>query len=76
VTALLWLTLGAVAGYLFSRLRPWQRLGDWADWQVRHHPDRWIGARGREAVLFAALLATQPARAVRAWRHRNDCGRG
>ncbi|MDK1473664.1 hypothetical protein QNO07_09550 [Streptomyces sp. 549] len=68
------LLLAALAvGYLLGRWQPWTRLGDWADWQIRIHPDRWIG-RGwrREALLYAALLSTQPARALRAWRTRND----
>jgi branched-subunit amino acid ABC-type transport system permease component len=47
-------------GYTLGRLRPWLRLGDWAEEQVRLHPAQWIGSRWREAVLFTALVATQP----------------
>ncbi|WP_328903245.1 hypothetical protein OHR86_27990 [Streptomyces sp. NBC_00441] len=59
------------AGYGLGRWRPWYRLGDWANWQVRFHLTRW-NSRPREAALFALLLATAPAHTVRAWRHRND----
>ncbi|TRV72564.1 hypothetical protein FKN01_29690 [Streptomyces sp. 130] len=60
------------AGYGLGRWRPWYRLGDWANWQVRFHFARWNGSRPREAALFVLLLATDPVRTVRAWRHRND----
>ena len=59
------------AGYGLGRYRPWLRLGDWANWQVRFRLARW-NSRPREAALFALLLATAPVRTVRAWRHRND----
>ncbi|MDW8804330.1 hypothetical protein P1P68_05875 [Streptomyces scabiei] len=55
-------------GYALGRVRPWLRLDDWADEQVRSHPQRWIGTRWREAALFAALAATQPRRAFGALR--------
>ncbi|MFJ5645776.1 hypothetical protein [Streptomyces sp. NPDC093223] len=55
-------------GYAIGRARPWLRLGDWAEEQVRCHPGRWIGTLGREALLYSALLATQPARAFEALR--------
>lgn len=71
MTALVVLTALA-AGYGIGRWRPWCRLGDWADWQVRFHLTRWNGSRSREAVLFLLLLATDPVRTVRAWRHRHD----
>ncbi|MFJ2110569.1 hypothetical protein ACIOEX_01350 [Streptomyces sp. NPDC087850] len=59
------------AGYGLGRWRPWVRLGDWADWQLRFYLDRWA-SRPRQAVLFGLLLATDPARTVHAWRHRAD----
>ncbi|MEU9706852.1 hypothetical protein [Streptomyces sp. NPDC047981] len=55
-------------GYALGRLRPWGRLGNWADWQVRHRPGRWIGSRARESALFVALAATQPRAAFAALR--------
>ncbi|MFD5031684.1 hypothetical protein ACFWM0_14900 [Streptomyces sp. NPDC058405] len=68
-----WIAAVAVlaAGYGLGRWRPWMRLGDWADWQLRFHLDRWT-SRPRQAVLFGLLLATDPVRTVRAWRHRHD----
>lgn len=58
-------------GYAIGRLRPYQRLGDWADWQLRFHLDRWT-SRPRQAVLFGLLLVTDPVRTIDAWRHRKD----
>ncbi|MGW0844125.1 hypothetical protein ACWD26_29110 [Streptomyces sp. NPDC002787] len=57
---LLQLTAALALGYALGRVRPWLQLGEWAEEQVRLHPGRWIGSRWREAVLFAALAATQP----------------
>ncbi|MFD8899835.1 hypothetical protein [Streptomyces ardesiacus] len=59
------------AGYALGRYRPYQRLGDWADWQLRFHLDRWT-SRPRQAVLFGLLLVTDPVHTINAWRHRND----
>jgi hypothetical protein len=56
-------TTALTLGYIIGRARPWLRLGDWADEQVRFYPGRWIGTFGREAFLYSALLATQPVRA-------------
>ncbi|WP_329474291.1 hypothetical protein OIE75_40980 (plasmid) [Streptomyces sp. NBC_01723] len=58
-------------GYVIGRYRPYQRLGDWADWQLRFHLNRWT-SRPRQAALFALLLLTDPVRTVDAWRHRKD----
>lgn len=69
--------LGAViagalaAGYGIGRGRPWQRLGDWAEWQLRLHADRWATVP-RQIALVALLLLTDPAHLIRAWRHRQD----
>jgi hypothetical protein len=59
------------AGYALGRIRPWDRLADWADWQLRFHLNRWT-SRPRQAALFALLLLTDPIRTIYAWRHRND----
>ncbi|MFD5899100.1 hypothetical protein [Streptomyces sp. NPDC060366] len=59
------------AGYGLGRWQPWRRLGDWANWELRFHLDRWA-TRPRQAVLAALLLATDPVRTARAWRHRSD----
>ncbi|MER7688774.1 hypothetical protein [Streptomyces sp. NPDC097610] len=53
------ITAALALGYALGRVRPWLQLGDWAEEQVRLHPGRWVGSRWREAVLFAALVATQ-----------------
>ncbi|MGX9921766.1 hypothetical protein ACWIG4_18150 [Streptomyces sp. NPDC002248] len=60
-----------VAGYGLGRWRPWMRFGDWANWEMRFHLDRYT-TRPRQALLFAALLATDTRETVRAWRHRHD----
>jgi hypothetical protein len=69
------LALAAIAllavGYVLGRLRPYQRLGDWADWQLRFHLDRWT-SRPRRAALFSLLLITDPVPAIDVWRHRKD----
>ncbi|MFJ3141669.1 hypothetical protein ACIPJM_04360 [Streptomyces halstedii] len=65
--------LAALAGgYGLGRWRPWMRLGDWANWQLRFHLARWDRTRLRLTTLFVLLLATDPVNTVRAWRHRND----
>lgn len=64
--------LAALAvGYTVGRLRPWERLADWADWEIRVRRGRWATTRARTAVLAAAFALTQPGRAWYAWRHRN-----
>ncbi|MFF3617565.1 hypothetical protein [Streptomyces sp. NPDC002580] len=67
------LALAALAGYAAGRLRPWARLGEWANWQLRFHVDRW-STRPRMAVLAAALIVTDPGGMWHAHRHRNDPG--
>ncbi|MFD4572072.1 hypothetical protein ACFWNK_01925 [Streptomyces sp. NPDC058417] len=71
---MIWLaTLTALTiGYTLGRYRPWSRLGDWADWQLRFRLARWQATRTRQAVLFGLLLLTDPAASAQAWRHRND----
>jgi hypothetical protein len=49
-----------VAGYLLGRLRPGQRLGDWAADQVRHAGTRVQGGAGRQAVVVLAHSVTTP----------------
>ncbi|MGS2592050.1 hypothetical protein [Streptomyces hebeiensis] len=69
------LTVAALAaGYGLGRWRPWLRLGDWANWQLRFHLNRWT-SRPRQAALFGLLLATDPAHTMRAWRRRNEPSR-
>lgn len=67
-----WIAAVALAaGYGLGRWRPWMRLGDWADWQLRFHLGRW-SSRPRQTALFTLLLLTDPVRTVHAWRRRND----
>ncbi|MFC8872945.1 hypothetical protein ACFUAC_35750 [Streptomyces sp. NPDC057148] len=48
------------AGYLLGRLRPWQRLGDWAADQVRF-TGAWVrGGAARQAVVVLAHAVTAP----------------
>ncbi|MFG3498745.1 hypothetical protein [Streptomyces sp. NPDC047928] len=48
------------AGYLLGRLRPWQRLGDWAADQVRF-TGAWVrGGTARQAVVVLAHAVTAP----------------
>ncbi|WP_435271327.1 hypothetical protein [Streptomyces sp. 1222.5] len=48
------------AGYLLGRLRPWQRLSDWAADQVRF-TGTWVrGGAGRQAVVALAHAVTAP----------------
>jgi hypothetical protein len=70
VTWLLYAALLA-GGYALGRARPYTRLADWTNWQLRFHLDRWT-SRPRQAALFSLLLLTDPVRTVAAWRHRKD----
>ena len=72
MTLLLAVLAALVAGYVLGRWQPWMRLGDWANWQLRFHLNRWNSSRPRQAALFALLVATDPVTTVQAWRHRND----
>ncbi|MEU7038855.1 hypothetical protein ABZ958_35070 [Streptomyces sp. NPDC046237] len=48
------------AGYLLGRLRPWQRLGDWAADQVRF-TGAWVrGGAARQAVVVLVHAVTAP----------------
>ncbi|MFH8796912.1 hypothetical protein [Streptomyces sp. NPDC017941] len=47
-------------GYLLGRLRPWQRLGDWAADQVRHAGTWAWGGAGRQAVVVLVHAVTAP----------------
>ncbi|MBT2439825.1 hypothetical protein J7E93_06750 [Streptomyces sp. ISL-36] len=48
------------AGYLLGRLRPWQRLSDWAADQVRF-TGAWVrGGFGRQAVVVLVHAVTAP----------------
>ncbi|GAA2946338.1 MULTISPECIES: hypothetical protein [Streptomyces] len=70
---LLFAVLAALAaGYGLGRYQPWRRLGDWVNWQLRFHLNRWNSSRPRQAALFALLLATDPVNTVWAWWHRKD----
>ncbi|QKN87635.1 hypothetical protein SEA_CUMBERBATCH_52 [Streptomyces phage Cumberbatch] len=60
-----------IAGYGLGRWQPYDRLAEWANWELRFHLDRWT-SRPRQAALFALLLLTDPVGTVRAWRHRHD----
>lgn len=59
------------AGYAIGRYRPYEKLADWTDWQLRFHLDRWT-SRPRQVALFTLLLITDPVRTVYGWRHRHD----
>lgn len=48
------------ADYLLGRLRPWQRLGDWAADQVRHAGTWARGGAGRQTVVVLAHAVTAP----------------
>ncbi|MGW1768871.1 hypothetical protein ACWCQL_33115 [Streptomyces sp. NPDC002073] len=48
------------AGYLFGRLRPWRRVGNWAADQVRF-TGTWVrGGAGRQAVVVLVHAVTAP----------------
>ncbi len=52
-----------LASYLIGRLRPWQRLGDWAADQVRF-TGPWVrGGAARQAVVVLVHSVTAPRRA-------------
>lgn len=68
---LLALLAALIVGYVGGRTRPYNRLADWADWQVRFRLDRWT-TRPRLLALFTLLLITDPVRTLSAWRRRND----
>ncbi|MFB7461258.1 hypothetical protein [Streptomyces sp. NPDC056188] len=70
---MIWLaiTAAAAAGYLIGRLRPYDRLATWVNWELRFHLDRWT-SKPRQVALFSLLLLTDPVRTVHAWRHRHD----
>ncbi|MFI9012618.1 hypothetical protein ACIGZI_01130 [Streptomyces griseus] len=72
MTALAAVLAALAAGYGLGRYRPWMRLGDWANWQLRFHLARWDRTRLRLTTLFVLLLVTDPTATVRAWRRRND----
>ncbi|MGW1468471.1 hypothetical protein ACWCPT_29515 [Streptomyces sp. NPDC002308] len=72
MTAVLIAAVALAAGYGLGRWRPWLRLGDWANWELRFHLDRWNGTRPRQAALVVLLLATDPVGTIRTWRHRHD----
>jgi hypothetical protein len=59
------------AGYAIGRYRPWIRLADWTEWQLRFHLDRWT-SRPQQAALFTLLLITDTRRTLHAWKHRHD----
>lgn len=69
--AALGLLAGVAVGYVLGRIKPYERLADWTDWQLRFHLARWT-SRPRQAALFTLLLITDPRRTVHAWKHRND----
>ncbi|WP_331756338.1 hypothetical protein OHA04_45490 (plasmid) [Streptomyces sp. NBC_01590] len=71
MTALLAAALLFAAGYGIGRWRPWRRLADWTNWQMRFHADQWTSWH-REATLAALLLATDTRTFLWAWRHRHD----
>lgn len=70
---MVWLLIvvALAVGYALGRTRPYDRLADWTNWQLRFGIDRWV-SRPRQVVLFTLLLLTDTRRTVHAWRHRKD----
>lgn len=70
---MIWLAIAAAlaVGYLLGRTRPYERLADWTNWQLRFEINRWV-PKHRQVLLFALLLLTDTRRTVHAWRHRKD----
>ena len=58
-------------GYTIGRVRPYAKLADWTNWQLRFHIDHWV-TRPRQAALFTLLLLTDTRNTLHAWRHRKD----
>jgi hypothetical protein len=52
--------IALAAGYPLGRLRPWQRLGNWAADQVRHAGTWARGGTGRQTVVVLAHAVTTP----------------
>jgi hypothetical protein len=67
LTAILLLAVG----YLAGRIRPYVRLAEWTNWQLRFHTDQWA-TKPRMACLLALLLLTDPVNTVRVWLRRKD----
>lgn len=54
------LAVALAAGYFLGRLRPWRRLGDWAEDQIRY-TGAWVrGGHGRRAAAVLAHVLTAP----------------
>jgi hypothetical protein len=69
--ALLWLALGAAAGYLLGRIRPWDRLDTWA-WRRLTFGGPWTHSKLQVVLTFWVHALVRPAATWHAWRHRND----
>jgi hypothetical protein len=61
-----------LAGYLLGRLRPWNRLADWAHDQIRYDGAWLTGGKPRQVLLLAAWAATAPGDTYRAFRERKQ----
>lgn len=59
--------MALAAGYALGRVRPYDRLAEWTNWQLRFHLDRWQ-SRPRQAGLLLLLILTDPLNTFRAWR--------
>lgn len=59
--------LALAAGYALGRARPYDRLSEWVNWQLRFHLDRW-SSRPRQILLMVLLILTDPLNTFTAWR--------
>lgn len=59
--------LALAAGYALGRIRPYDRLAEWVNWQLRFHLERWQ-SRPRQVILFTLLVLTDPMNTFAAWR--------
>ncbi|WP_329309633.1 hypothetical protein [Streptomyces sp. NBC_01262] len=51
ITVVVVVAVALALGYLFGRLRPWERLGDWAADQVSYGGSWVQGSTARQAVV-------------------------
>jgi hypothetical protein len=64
-------------GYALGRLRPAQRVSDWANWKkydqsMRRHSARWWAVWAVLSAENLGWLLAHPRQGWDAWKHRND----